>query len=135
RHLRVCYSNRVSHTNCCKCEKCIRVVTAFRISGSPIPQAFRHEITDRQIRRLRLKRSIYKTAWRKLIVEIDKRGLWENSWARAIRTAVRRNRIRWIKARLTRRFLPIRNRIRTLLRGSPLSRSELSQQSAEDRRP
>ena len=36
-HLRVCYQNPGSHTNCCRCQKCVRTILSFRVAGCPLP--------------------------------------------------------------------------------------------------
>ena len=135
RHLRVCgYSTR-DHTNCGRCEKCIRTALAFRAAGGPTPTSFTDELTYRQIRSVRIAtvNPNQMRFWREIVFEADRRGLGRTEWAKAVRAMMRRNRLRWLANRLRRPFLPLRNAIRTVFRGSPLSRRELAEQSAARR--
>jgi hypothetical protein len=134
RHLRVCFANPGSHANCCRCEKCVRTILEFRAAGCPLPPAFRQDVTDRRIRRTRLFRECHYAYWPHIASAARERGLGGTGWARACRAAIRRNRLRRALARLKRPFIPLRNRIRVLFRGSALSRRELAAQAATDDR-
>lgn len=54
--LRVCFGVNVpgKHENCCRCEKCIRTILSFRIAGHALPPTFKHDVTNDQIRSVRL---------------------------------------------------------------------------------
>lgn len=127
RHLRVCFKNPGRHTNCCRCEKCVRTILAFRVAGVERPPALPHDVTDRQIRRMRLTgpQSIHQ--WIEIRNDAAAQGVAATRWARAVRTAIRRAQGRRVWKRLTSRFIPWRNRIRTVFRGSPLSQRERAQ--------
>lgn len=60
-HLRVCWQGGESDYNCCRCEKCVRNILTFRILGVPRPECFPEDVTDQQIRSLRLKGDALKT--------------------------------------------------------------------------
>jgi hypothetical protein len=132
-HLRVCFGVDIPgrHENCCRCEKCARTMLAFRIAGCPRPVSFKEDVSDAQIRAMRWKldplNATQTARWEQLMREAVKAGLGETSWVRAIRIAVRRNRWRWIRDRWQRPFVPLRNAVRLLVRGSVLSRRELAQ--------
>jgi len=130
RHLRVCFENPGSHLNCCRCEKCIRTILSFRVAGAAQPEAFPYPVTDRQTRRIHFAHADYDKLWAELIDGAYQRGLGRASWVGAARAAVRRNerrrRWRWLRQA----FVPLRNRIRRLFRGSPLSRKELAAETA-----
>jgi hypothetical protein len=130
RCLRVCFENPGSHTNCCRCEKCVRTMLAFRVAGCPSPPAFPRDVTDRQIRRIRFIGHQNERQWLEASRGAAAHGLAGTSWAKAILTAIRRNRRRRAWKHITKRFIPLRNRVRVMFRGSPLSRRELSQQEA-----
>lgn len=132
RHLRVCFTNPRSHANCCRCEKCIRTILAFRLAGCPLPPAFSRDVTNRQICRVRFDRKTHLLSWEGITLEARRRGLGGATWVRAVRAAIRRNHMRWTKKRLARPFLPLRNCIRVIFRGSPLSRRELAERAAAD---
>jgi len=129
-NLRVCYENPGNHANCCRCEKCIRSILAFRLAGVVLPPAFKRDVTNRQIRRVRISRELNLDLWNELLRAAGQRGLTREPWVRAMRSAKRRCHRRWWFDSLKRPFIPLRNRIRKLFRGSPLSRSELASAAA-----
>ena len=134
RHLRVCAFDNGVRGNCCVCAKCLQTILAFRVAGRPVPPTFSRDITDRHIRAVRLAEKTHHqlSSWREIVFEADRRGLGGTGWAKAARAMIRRNRLRWAANRLRRPFLPLRNAIRTVLRGSPLSRGELAERAAAD---
>jgi hypothetical protein len=127
RHLRVCFENPGRHTNCCRCEKCIRTILSFRAAGVPLPPAFAGDVTNRQIRRVRFHQEQNAEHWLEIARGAAGRGMGSADWVRAVYAAIRHNerreRRRWLREML----MPLRNRIRRLSRGSPLSRRELAQ--------
>jgi len=125
-YLRVCYENPGSHLNCCRCDKCIRTILSFRVAGVPLPPAFAKDVSNRQVRRKRLHGERSVRQWLEAARGAERRGLGGAGWVQAIHTAVRRNRRRWRLRRFTQPLIPLRNRIRKLFRGSPLSRRELA---------
>ena len=125
-HLRVCYENQGSDANCCRCEKCIRSVLSFRIAGLPPAhfRARRHQPSDpprpthppdqlRPLARSRPRRR--------------RRGLDRESWVRAMRSAERLCRRRWFLNSIRRPFIPFRDSIRKIFRGSPQLRRQRAQ--------
>jgi len=114
--LRVCYENPGNHANCCRCEKCVRSILAFRLAGVPLPPAFERDVTNRQIRRVRLSRELNLDLWNELLRTAEQRGLTREPWVRAMRSTERRCHRRWWLDSLKRPFIPLRNRIRKLFR-------------------
>jgi hypothetical protein len=135
RHLRVCFENQGSHANCCRCEKCIRTILGFRAAGVELPPAFARDVSNRQIRRKCFHRESNTRQWLEVAKGAERRGLGGTGWVRAIHAAVRRNRRRWRRRRFTRPLIPLRNRIRKLFRGSPLSRKELAESAGSPQTP
>jgi hypothetical protein len=131
-NLRVCFENPGSHTNCCRCEKCIRTILSFRAAGYGLPPAFSQDVTDRQIRRVRLHRDIYRVLWEQMVRDARQRGLGDASWCQAARAALRRYARRSMWKRFNRRFLPLRGGIRRLFRGSDLSRKQRAKRVAAE---
>lgn len=127
RNLRVCFGVDCPGTtdNCCRCEKCIRTILAFRIAGCPRPSSLPHDITCDQIRKIRMH---YFGKWNELVKDTDAAGLGSTDWGRAIHDVVRWNRWRMFRSKCQRPFLPLRNAFRRIFRGSPLS----SRQKAAD---
>jgi len=126
RLLRVCSENPASAANCCRCEKCIRTILSFRAAGCQLPAAFARDVTDRQVGRVRLRTQAHVVRWQHILQAARAAGLGRTGWARAIRTAIRRSRRRWVLDRLRRPFVPVRNLVRLLVRGSSLSRGQLT---------
>jgi hypothetical protein len=125
KHLHVCFGEGIPdrYENCCKCEKCVRTILAFRIVGRPKPESFRYDVTDAQVRAMRLRRDTRKN-WERLAHGADNAGLGSTSWAKAIRAALRKQQYREVRNVLQKPFVPLRNAIRKLVRGTALSRSE-----------
>ena len=130
RGLRVCFENPATDANCCRCDKCLRTILACRIAGVPRPEAFPENPSDACIRRARIHPRLNSETWEEYILRAEQRGLGRTGWARAMRSAVRRKRFRLAMAPLKRPFIPLRNRIRVLFRGSSASRRELACQEA-----
>lgn len=125
--LHVCFGVKTpgSYGNCCTCEKCIRTILAFRISGVRRPFSFARDPTDAEIRRVRIEALTKLKRWEQLAHEAEAAGFGQTSWAGAIRSVVRKTRWRNFRNGLQQPFVPIRNRIRLLTRGTPKSRSEV----------
>jgi hypothetical protein len=51
RDLRVCWQGENNYENCCACEKCIQNILTFRALGLGLPEAFKYDVDDEQIRR------------------------------------------------------------------------------------
>jgi hypothetical protein len=128
RRLHVCFAAHTKgrYENCCNCEKCVRTILAFRVAGCEVPSAFKYDVTDAQIRRVRVEpTSEVIRQWEKLAIGALDRGLHRTGWTRAIRTVLRRYRWRQARNRLQQPFIPLRNKIRRLIRGSELNRSQI----------
>lgn len=123
KYLRVCYSNPESDDNCCRCEKCMRTILAFRLAGYGRPEAFRQDVTMGQIRRVKLPEFLHEEMWMDLKNEADRQAATHLNIAKAIRSAFWRNK--WVRPNLQ-RFVPIRNLLRRMFRGSPLSRAQMA---------
>ena len=124
RRLRVCYCNDHGPGNCCRCEKCIRTMLAFRALGLPRPEAFATDVSDRQIRRTHFSHPANTRYWLEAARAAAAAGLGRASWVRAIHAAVAHDRRRRFFARFKRPFIPIRNLFRRLFRGTSLSRRQ-----------
>jgi len=129
RHLRVCFENPGSHANCGRCEKCLRTILSFRAAGVPLPPAFAVDVENGQIRRVRFHHEQQPEQWREITRGAERRGLGSARWVRAIHAMIRHNERRRRWRRLREMLMPLRNRIRRLFRGSPLSRRELTAQA------
>jgi len=131
--LHVCFGERVPgrYENCCECEKCVRTMLAFRIAGCPRPASFKREVSDAEIRRIRLRRDLRKN-WERLAQGAKDAGLGQTGWAKAIRAALWKLKLREFRNRLQQPFVPVRNAIRKVTRGTTLSRGEIRR--AQDNR-
>src|SRR5581483_1299941 len=122
RHLRVCFGLDIPgrHENCCRCEKCIRTILAFRAAGCPRPEAFPQDVSDRQIRRVRLTLQTRPLRWRQIVQTAEQAGLGGAKWVQAMRSTLRKQERRETRNRLQQPFVPLRNAIRRLARGTDL---------------
>jgi hypothetical protein len=129
RRLHVCFGLDAPGTyrNCCKCEKCIRTILAFRVAGCAKPDAFAHDPTDADIRRVRLQMITRVLRWQQLARQAEAAGLGQTGWAKSVRAVLRKHRLRELRNKLQQPFVPLRNMVRKITRGSELSRRELAQ--------
>jgi len=134
-HLRVCFGAKGNLENCCVCEKCLRSILSFRIVGVPKPPAFAHDVTDDQIRRVRLDHDLNLGFWIAFLRGFEKYNVPDAPWVRRIRATIRRAQRRRRTTALKAPFIPLRNGIRKLFRGSSLSKSQKSQMKADERTP
>jgi len=122
RHLRVCFPADGGYRNCCRCEKCVRSIISFRIAGVPLPGSFANDATDARIAGMKFHSPINWDLWRDLLARAERAGMADTSWARALRKAVRRGRRRMRWQAIKRPFIPLRDRLRQIFRGSTSSR-------------
>lgn len=88
KHLRVCWEGAERDGNCGRCEKCIRTILNFRVAGGRNLPCFPDEISDKQIRALRMKPNRI-PVMRNIISEAEQAGFADSSWLRALKLAVR----------------------------------------------
>jgi hypothetical protein len=112
RHLRVCFENPGSHANCCRCEKCIRTILAFRAAGVALPPAFSRDVENRQIRRTHFHHEYIVKHWQEILEGARGSGQEGADWVRAVRTAIARNQRRWWWRGIRRAVLPRKGRDR-----------------------
>jgi len=125
-NLRVCFgAGANTHENCSVCEKCYRTILACRIAGLPLPSAFKQDVRDRDLRRFKVRSEHTLVLWGDLYDSVVARGLQHERWAKALRRVYRRSRRRVWLQKLTRPFVPVRNAMRVLFRGSAKSKREL----------
>jgi hypothetical protein len=127
-NLHVCFGVNIpgEYKNCCRCEKCLRTMLAFRIAGCERPSTFHDDVTAAHIRRVRLEFITKVFRWNQLAQEADAAGLGHTEWARAIKAILAKHRWRDFRNAVQRPFIPLRNKIRRLTRGTELSRSEIA---------
>jgi hypothetical protein len=105
RHLRVCFGVDGSIGNCGKCEKCIRTAIGFKIVDAPPAAGLPAELNLSA-------------------------GKQREPWARAVRRVLSRSRREQLSKRFRRQFIPLRDRVRQLFRGTTLSKAQLAAQRA-----
>ncbi|HMD53105.1 MAG TPA: hypothetical protein VKJ65_00955, partial [Phycisphaerae bacterium] len=126
RHLRVCYSNPGNHENCCRCGKCIRTILVCRMVGIDRPEAFKKDVDNYHICRAKLYYELGLQSWTELRKELEACGMGKTSWVKAMRTAERHcHRRRWMQA-MKKPFIPLRNQLRKVFRGSALSKKQIA---------
>ncbi len=116
--LRVCWRGLEKDRNCCECEKCIRNILTFRVLGFGLPPCFEHDVTDQQILNLGpLKEIIISVGYEPIIRMAEKAGNGEESWVKALRKAIARNR-RTARLRATpvlRRIPAVAHRVKSMV--------------------
>lgn len=125
-HLRVCFGAAGNVGNCGRCEKCYRTAIAFRIAGREPPGGLPLDVSPNAVRHIRVTSGTGVGYWRDLAVGVRARGQEEEPWAKAIRVVLRRAQRVQIAKQIKGPFLPIRNEIRRLFRGTTMSRSQLA---------
>lgn len=116
-HLRVCWEGEQRDRNCCRCEKCIRNILTFRALGLELPPCFEHDVTDQQLRDMRLISPIVlEVGYEGILQLVNERGLNDRRWVRTLRSVLARNRrVRWMaKAPVIRRWSGVKRRLRYL---------------------
>lgn len=133
RHLHVCFgvSHPGTYKNCCTCEKCLRTILSFRIAGCARPETFLHDPSDDEIRRVRLQLVTRIMRWEQLARGAEAAGLGQTGWAKAVRSVLRKHRWREFRNKLQEPFVPVRNTIRRVTRGTTLSKREIAARDSE----
>lgn len=90
-NLRVCWQGPDKDRNCGRCEKCIRTILNFRILGVGLPECFEQDITDDQIRNVRVTSGPLTEMER--VLDAAKAAGISTSWVKALETCIRRNRL------------------------------------------
>lgn len=88
KHLRVCWEGPKTGRNCCKCEKCIRTILNFRAAGVERPPAFEHDVSDEQIRNVRLKGAAQRALMQEILMTARERAT-QDSWVDALEQILR----------------------------------------------
>lgn len=57
-NIRVCWEGPSTGRNCGRCEKCVRTILNFRAVGVPAPEAFPSDVSDEQVRSLRVRNDV-----------------------------------------------------------------------------
>ncbi len=87
--LRVCWQGSQGDRNCGRCEKCVRTILNFRILGVGLPECFEEDITDDQIRNIRVTAGPL-TEMERVLAAAQLAGI-SDSWVQALETCIRHN--------------------------------------------
>ncbi len=90
-NLRVCWEGAEKDRNCGRCEKCVRTILNFRILGVGLPECFEQDLTDEQIRNIRVASGPLTEMER--VLEAAKAAGISASWVQALETCIRRNQL------------------------------------------
>jgi len=114
RDLWVCQRWPEAQDNCGVCEKCIRTILNFRAAGHGLPECFPADVTDHQIRSVRLRKFEHYDDWESLFRYARERGHERQSWVHQVGHVLkryrRRRRNRAWKASWSRRWARARYR-------------------------
>lgn len=89
RYLRVCWEGARRYTNCCKCAKCVLTILGFRVQGAGLPECFEQDVTDGEIKTLRIKTAAQFDFLREVMDRADAGGHSRERWAVALRQRLR----------------------------------------------
>lgn len=132
--LRVCFGVSGKVGNCGECEKCIRTALAFKICDITPPAGLPNDVPARRMRRISLRHDIAIGFWRDLEAGIRVRGKQAEPWASEVRRVLRRAKRRRVTKAAKQQFVPLRNKIRALFRGTTLSKSQRVNAAADQSR-
>jgi protein-arginine kinase activator protein McsA len=90
-NLRVCWQGNQKDRNCGRCEKCVRTILNFRILGVGLPECFEQDVTDDQIRNIRVTSGPLTEMER--VLEAAKSAGISASWVQALESCIRRNQL------------------------------------------
>jgi hypothetical protein len=114
---KVCWEGRDLERNCCRCEKCIRNILAYRALGVPRPGSFEEDVTDQQIENVCIPDTLIMWEYRKILSAARSRNI-DAPWVRALGRCICRNERRlngggnwWKRFRST---VALRSRLRKL---------------------
>lgn len=103
--IRVCWQGAQKDRNCCRCEKCIRNILTFRLAGAGLPRCFEQDVTDAQIRQLRLQGGALDSLV-SLQTMAQRQGM-QASWLKAVDAAIQHSQRRiWLK-RIYKTFIKV----------------------------
>lgn len=88
-NVRVCWEGPITGRNCGRCEKCIRTILNFRAVGAPLTRAFPVDVSDDQIRDLKLRRPIHLALFVEIYEAARSRGL-AGSWLTELKHVIDR---------------------------------------------
>jgi hypothetical protein len=88
-NLRVCWQGEQKDRNCGRCEKCVRNILNFRLAGLGLPTCFAQDVTDDQIRRLRLRGGGLDAMV--ALHDFARQHQPQAEWVKALESAIRRN--------------------------------------------
>jgi hypothetical protein len=108
RNLRVCWQGPSLDRNCGVCEKCIRTILEYRLSGGRLPACFERDATDEQILSVPIIDDEIQVFFQTILENAHTQGLRNESWVRALEKRLWRIGKRSLRKRLsdrTKRFL------------------------------
>jgi len=88
-NLRVCWEGPMTGANCGVCEKCVRTILDFRVIGGGLPSCFPCDVSDQQIRALRIKGRAQRLNIANIVREARRRGRGVESWVRVLEGRLR----------------------------------------------
>lgn len=120
RNLRVCWEGPLTGRNCGHCEKCLRTKLNFMALGAPLPESLAGRPSDADIQNMRASNHAQLVLLDEIVEIAEKRGIQE-TWVRALKIAIAKNRMR--------NAMPVKETIKRVLRPilGPLKRKLMPQ--------
>lgn len=113
RNLRVCWQGPLTGRNCGHCEKCLRTKLNFMAIGAPLPESLAGRPSDADIQNLRAGNHAQLVLLDEIVEIAEKRGIHE-TWVRALKIAIAKNRLRIafpVKETVKRMLRPIKRKL------------------------
>jgi hypothetical protein len=115
KYLRVCWQGEHKDRNCCRCQKCVWTMLAFRILGLGLPECFERDISDAELIRVRYPEEGMIYSMQRLVRHAKNAGI-SATWVRALEMSVWINRLGLVAKRIT----PVRKIYKRLTASKPV---------------
>ncbi len=89
-NMRVCWEGKHLDRNCCECEKCIRNILSFYALGLKLPKSFEKDITEQQIKNVRVPDSAILFEYKCALSTAKSRGITA-PWVKALEKGIQLN--------------------------------------------
>lgn len=117
-NLRVCWQGKNPSENCGVCEKCVRSIIEFRVTGHGLPACFPKDVSDNQILNVQIHNQFVLEIYQAILDQAKENNLENLSWVKALE-----KRINWYKnppldQKITHKLRELRKTLKKLLKTS-----------------
>jgi len=83
-NIRVCWAGQNHDKNCSKCEKCVRTILEYRVTGNSLPPCFENDVTDEQILSIMINNDVQLSYLQSILAYAISLHLSKESWVQAL---------------------------------------------------